>query len=555
MVWRRLFGPCHLRLVLVGKDEVGNITHASAIRNACEKAVGQRRMWTWVLHHLKKLGVMQAWTQAHEPRVSIYSVTSLYGAESLLTIGEQSDAPEADKGVPVSVRRVDWTRAFVESTLDDYPLFLLGKQPPLPTTSNSEASNGVLRRAYLDWQNTMLNCSKRHVIIVGAGHVGLEFLRMALSFSRFCAPEGKNPLSIRFDVFDNKADPLCTNEPRAKRRFEAGAPGFPEGALAGEFNTHFHLVDALDTKFVQLLCSLDKKHGGITYVFIALGDDRASVQVSLRVRETLERLRVRRNAKEPSGQRKAAYLRDPKPLILTIVDDNDLSESLAKAKNDGFDFQIETVGSYEKMYTFDLVFGDGKESNDSKKSEYKRRSSRASKLHKKYKLFAFMQCDVNDKCRACTVNWSKNLYADGAEAYMSDNKAAIQLYNAFAGSEDVDGHRWLMRMEHNRWNAYMWAEGFEHASLDEVETFFNTCQTAERHRLNGANLHPCLVPYEELPTLDEDIDAWYDKALETCADHEHDDLWNCKRYYDKSDGDKLGQHKPFDLQDNDYLKI
>ena len=108
-------------------------------------------------------------------------------------------------------------------------------------------------------------------------------------------------------------------------------------------------------------------------------------------------------------------------------------------------------------------------------------------------------------------------------------------------------------MEHERWNAYLWAEGFLAATIDEVGTFFNTCQKEERHRLNGANLHPCLISYDDLESLDGPIDALYESALEEADDAQYDTLYRCKRYLKDKEGYKKGEHTPFQLQDNAYI--
>jgi hypothetical protein len=554
MVWRRLFGRRHLRLVLVGEDEVSNITRAASISKTCKAVASKRVVRNMLRSFLFDKKHTEEWMEKYGARVSIYSVTSLYGAESLLDIGEQNSSPAANGSIPVRIRRIDWTRNLVESTLNEHPLFLLGKQPPMSADDDSGHENNYDRNGYVEWQNSMLHNDKRHVVIVGAGHVGMEFLRLALSSSRFTAPTVDEPLSFRFDVFDNAEDPLHPGEPRALRKLEAEAPYLTSRKLKEEFNVHFHVTDVFDPEFTQTLEKVNSTHGGITYVFISLGDDLASVQTAMMVRETLERMRVHRNAAKPAGQRQTSYLSDPKPIVLAIVDDDNLSESLSTANDDGFDYQIETIGSYEDMYTFDLVFGDDIKSNDVEKSEYKRRSTRASALHKKYKLFAYMRHIADEETKKYAVDWSEDLTSAINNHANDETMAAINKYNEYVTSTIIPDHEWLLRMEHDRWNAYMWAEGFVAATLADVETFFNTCQTKERHRLNGANMHPCLLPFDKLKELDKPIDAWYDEALESCTENEREAIRDCKRYNDeKRDGDMYGKHKPFELQDNDYL--
>ena len=70
-------------------------------------------------------------------------------------------------------------------------------QPPLP--KDAAASNRALR-SYLSWQRSMLVRDDRHVVVVGAGHVGTEFLMQALSHSRIWGT------AFTFDVLDSVRD-------------------------------------------------------------------------------------------------------------------------------------------------------------------------------------------------------------------------------------------------------------------------------------------------------------------------------------------------------------
>lgn len=571
-VWRTLFGHWRLRLVLIGKNEVENITRAASIRSACELASAKRGNG-WPLKVIRCCGdalsrVRSALCDKGDSReaagkwlpssgVLIYSVTSLYGAESLLVLGddvaEQANQEAQADHVVVRARRVDWTRSLVESVLTEHPLFLLGKQPDVKQAESGEGS-----AAYKAWQNGMFACKKRHVVIVGAGHVGMGFLRRALSLSRFQARDSAEALSFRFDVFDNVPDPLDKTKCLAQQRFEGEAPYYRDKLAGEEFNTHFHLLDVLGPKFEEVLKTVNDWHGGITYLIVCLGDDLVTAQAAIRIREMLERMRVRKAAQAEAGKRREAYCRSLKPIILTVVDDNELAGSLARAQDDGFDYQIEPVGTDEQTYTFESIIG-GEEMLG--KSEYKLRSSRASDQHKKYKLYAWMaDMGQEDDVRGLCVDWSADFVAKAKSGDNDDTLKAIKAYNTYASTgEDGGAPTWLCRMEHDRWNAYMWGEGFLRASVEEVETFFSTCQPEERHRLNGADLHPCVVPFDRLDELDDPIDKLYIDAIEDAEQRddegESDALLEIKRF-DKDYRDFMeGSFKPFQLADVDYLQF
>ena len=497
---RDLFGHHTLRLVLLSKDEVANITRAAALRRACKRTARKHRLQVLSLLYgfmesdrMSKTTVTLSDRQnverqdrrgtvlkqrtiskiaglliaVLEYQVIIYSVTSLYGAESMLVVAEQDNERDhrlavhtnaAVKHVPgitgfkrVRTKRVDWTRNLVESALLIHPLFLLGKQPDMPAKDDESAID-----SYISWQSAMYERKTRHIVIVGGGHVGMEFLKLSLSTSRFKAPDGEDPLCFRFDVFDSKEDALAPGECLAKRRLEADAPGYAGGRLSKEFNVHFHLVEVLGPDFEDKLRAADKTNGGITYVFVSLGDDLKTAQAALRIRESLERIRIRRHTEnwDTQPERQRSYVGDCKPVVLAVVDDSELSESLGVAEDDGFDYEIDTIGSDEQMYTLDLVFGSDARVNEAEKTEYKRRSIRASDLHKKYKLYAFMSSQdgqafivssahasgVDDDCSLTTtdlvVDWSADLVALADDASVNEDddasKKAISLFNDYA---------------------------------------------------------------------------------------------------------------------------
>lgn len=321
-VWRYLPRRKEVHIVLSSKDEERNITRASAIRrNVCEerKALGER-------------GECDERRVRDEcPCVFVYTVCSLREAESLF--GQGASGSRGDEHV--SVRYVDWTRNVVGQTLERYPLSLLGWQP-----EGSELAESCVG----PW-GSAAEQPTRHVVVVGAGHVGIEFLRRALPANEKRVPDDGETLQYRFDVLDNKADPLHKDEDGkpeclAKHRFLAQTGGSCD---LGELSCHFQLCDALGDTFLEEIDGLDEQDDPITYAFVSLGDDFVTVQVSLRIREHFKSKRA------SSGL--------PRPVIVAVLDDEELCASLKDDERGGSEYCVNVMGAPEDMYTYGMVFG------------------------------------------------------------------------------------------------------------------------------------------------------------------------------------------------------
>ncbi len=516
-LWQSLSRRHTVHIILDSDDDIDDITRASALRNA----------------------ILQNERGDRIPPIRIYAVTSLYGAEALLGVAEAAASPShagTGRHVPdVQVKRVDWTRSLVERTLDQYPLFLLGGEPTTEPRGPMDLGNAEQR--YLAWEREMYANPERHVLIVGAGHVGMEFLRLALSYCRVGSCDDDVPMSFRFDVFDTEADPIRGDRCLSEVRFAAECPGAFEGVACT-----FHLGSVFGAEFRDFV---ERHADTISYVFVSLGDGLLTSRVAMQIRTMLEQRLVRRCA-ATEGQGRFAFASATRPLVIAVVDNDELAESLHSASEDGFDYRIETVGSDSQMYSYDGIFLTGTQS-----TEYQRRSSRASVAHKKYRLFAFARSRVGRGMgmQDLAIDWMADLSNGDRSHRLAQTEDAIRMYNEYVGSTAALGpgegsHEWLLRMEHDRWSAYLLAEGFTTATPQDVETFFATGQPDQRHRLNIARLHPCLVPFEDLPELDKTVDRLYDlceEACDTCPMGER-----CRR---------KRKSCAFQLMDDEYISI
>lgn len=437
----------------------------------------------------KARSIARSGEDAPSKTAQVYFVSNPYGTRT-------NDA-EKKENVP-GLHRIDWTRNLVETTLNDYPTFLPSLPPALPW-SRSET--------YLAWQNSMLERPERHILVVGAGHVGIEFLRRAMSCSRIYG------MDYTFDVFDKTYGDLSGGTSTARQRVRAIAPELlVDDVLNRDHNTrlrvHFHNYDVRSDDYTWFLKDNCKT---ISYVFIALGDDTLTADIAQRTRTTLNRELVNITARS-----KVRLEDQDRPVIIAVIDDDQLSEVIANRWAYSTS-KIVTVGSSSQMYTYDMMFRD-----HDPDGEYYTMSTRASLAHAKYRLFAYERwLKTGQRGRAhasdLAIVWGEKF--DEQLAAASDTRTAAEDYNSYLDSKkaecpegEIPEYEWLLRMEHARWSTYMRAEGYCHVPPSYVEVYYQTAKETNYvyadddslkngdsgHRYDEALIHACLVPFDEL---------------------------------------------------------
>ncbi len=483
---------CPVCVVYDNDDEASNICRATDLKGAVDEKN----------EHVK---------------VSIFAIAEFYSMGNIMAghIGPKGKQGHPPAPNAATVRCVDWTRNLVEKTLSEYPLFLTGPCPPLPRRRGNSDRQTAQKR-YLDWQQNMVDEPARHVVIVGAGHVGTEFLRLALSCSRMFG------MSYRFDVIDNVKDPDDPTSCLVKRRLKARMPELLSDKALGEepsmeLRVEFHPFDALGDEYLRFIrdnCTT------ITYVFICLGADDLTTQVALRTREILERAHIERLARcTDRAKRAEERRRESMSLILGVVDDDELAKSPVISSGRR---HIKLIGSPSHTYTYDCVIV-----NKDRDTDYELRQVRASKLHAKYRLFALARIarDTEYDISDLPIRWGADFGEIKRSKRRDDGRddptlTAILRYIDYCkatparatdlSSDDPRSHEWLLRMEHSRWNVHTRAEGYSRATLRELRAYIVTnAQARSRYRAEGALLHPYLVPFDRLESVDAAVAKLY----------------------------------------------
>ncbi len=444
------------------------------------------------------------------------------------------DAATADAIVPwanrrrpiVSVRRADWARNTIETLLWRVPLFL--------TTHPSKDETAEENRS-------LYHLDRRRVVIVGGGTIGYEFLKAAI----WCAQLGD--IHFTFDVIDLNASGI-----RQKLAYDAPEISRLNGVGEGmEYHINFLGIDALTGSYLD---HLREHRDSITYVMIALGNDLANVRVARRTREVLEQSRYLGSAER---------IRSAQPLVACIVSDGALASSVEEMKTgNGISYDIVTVGSYERIFSFANMFRfeldrlgrnvnraywgcyDGVLSEDDLKGlrasadaeyerlEYNRRSSRSSAIHLKYDLYAYIRREqlFDETAAVPALTWQMDFYSekDGKPTELAEVAARYDQHvlQAIEGEQSMAASdlEWMSRIEHDRWDAYMRTEGYECA--DET-TFASFLPHTHENQNRLAKQHVCLVPFDQLDEVSafayagthKDRDRDYKKADDNIVQH------------------------------------
>lgn len=523
-------------------------------------------------------------------KTRVFALTDFRNTEALLfpevlKEGLQAGEGTADEG-RVAVRSIDLARELVEQVITRYPVFLLSKPPA--ADDGAVGATGAAGTCWFDAdadqiasrrRDELYSRDDRHILVVGAGSTGTGFLSAALWASRI------DGMHTRIDVVDGDEDPSHTGRSLAEARFEAEAPeimrlladqseengeGEPSSRpfTEGTYDLHFILANVETDAYAKILA---RRATTLSYVFIALGDDLLNARVAMRTRQVLEcELAKRSKSREE-------YLCASRPLIIAVVRNDDFAAAVTKAKNDGQPYDIVCVGSDRELLTYKML----SDLMEDKRTEYKRRSSRASSIVIKYRLFAFARSLYKDRHGAreafetgmdqsllgalCEtfgieqdnetlgmvreaftrgldgqtilsildeVDWTVEVKRDKEVAEVVKTWRLALLYQLYCSDgitraldsmEPDNGYsrEWLLRMEHERWNAYVRTQGFEVADLATTRRVFATGQAdTEKHRSNLAGLHPCLTSFDDLADLDQPIYSWYKDYFEQLDERE-----------------------------------
>ena len=243
------------------------------------------------------------------------------------------------------------------------------------------------------------------------------------------------------------------------------------------------LIDNYDYKFIPYNIYSEKakteldKIKDINYVIIANDDDNLNIEYSLFLRKYF------------INQDKISYRRSP--IINVMIKNDEVAKQVELLKNEKNNlYNFNTFGSikniYYENYILDckletltkevhLSYDKSSDSIETKlkrfyEKEYSIKSSRALALHLNYKMYSILK-----------------------DEYSTDEEKNILLFKEKIKDEKVFNK--LMRNEHDRWVAYMRAQGYKSIDVNEIKKYKDSTNSYIHYL---AQLHPCIVPFDDL---------------------------------------------------------
>ena len=291
------------------------------------------------------------------------------------------------------------------------------------------------------------------ILIVGCGNIGKEFLRDAV----WC---GMMPdFKLKILVVDNNADKI-------KENINVEMP-----ELLNNYDITFLNEDVKSAKAIKMI----KSRHDINYILVSMDTDDKNIDAAIMLRRL--------------------FLRefDREPVISLHVDNEYKQEQILSLSNEkGNKYNLNAFGSITELYDYHNIIDSelerlaikvhlayDPEDKDLKRynlREYNKRSSRASALHIKYKLYSIL-----------------------GDKFTEDMKENQKVFRSMYTPEI---EKLLSRNEHDRWNAYMRSIGYVCASIKEVEKYYNK---TKHHIHYLARMHPALVEYDKLDSVSKEL--------------------------------------------------
>lgn len=339
---------------------------------------------------------------------------------------------------------------------------------------------------------------KLSVLIVGAGQHGSEAVKTA----SWCA----QTLKLKPEIIIVDKNPLV--EKRLERDCPELMPRTAPPFAKSECSVKFYCAEAESVEFTEIM----RKNPQIGYVICSLGDEELNLRAALHIRSVYEEIRF---SKQDGKVGEA-------PIINALITDPFLYETAVNMSFGGkVGCNISVYGSLKDTYTWENIaapyldsagmafnrfyachFSDGtnieaveqKADESYEEREYNRASSRALGLHAKYKLYAALEETGASNSK---IDWSEHPSAE-----------TIALLEEKLKSKSLVEE--LSKLEHRRWDCYVRSQGWRCVSTDTMERYYSQLGTG--HRNFAAKLTPCLVPWEELESLDKAIEGLHTEA-------------------------------------------
>lgn len=331
------------------------------------------------------------------------------------------------------------------------------------------------------FQNTIEANGKKDInlLIIGLGQYGMELLKTACWYCQM--PDYRLHIYV-FDKQGNCEQRVKSVAPElVELSHKDGAP-IDEGEAFYQLHLDNRKIDVNEWNFIDKINSLPE----ITLAFVTLGWDKINIDTAIKLRRIFGKKAAENGMKVPP--------------ILTVVYDSEKTTnlnygSLLKSNASDNDYGIRFIGD----------------------------------ITSRYSLLNVEQLNLERKGMACHMHWAKvNQKRDENEpepdfaTLQQDWQENEKMYNTYeycrmssmaqamylearsllCNSSDTE---LLKQMEHNRWNAYMRADGYM-VSPNETDEALRVENGDRKKKDTIAKIHPDLVNYNRLTKNDKEKD-------------------------------------------------
>ncbi len=289
-----------------------------------------------------------------------------------------------------------------------------------------------------------------NIVIVGMGGYGQEFFK---NISWFGQMQGYKLQIHLFDMMENIESYVKSFAPEIIEHNHKREEG------DAFYDIYFHNgIDIKSHEFLEELVSIKD----ITTVYVTLGDDELNIETAMRIR-----MQLRRGGQLDNSARILAIVYGS--VKNRIIDKN---KGILDINNKNYD--IEFIGSMEERYALEFI----------EQSELEKEGLR---IHLSWSKTA----QEKQKNELLYEKYEYNRRSSIAQALHGQYRQKLGLKDSDKVSDRED-----KVMEHNRWNAYMRAEGYIYGKVKD----------------HIAKTHTDLVPYDELPSNKKKLDQTIDRS-------------------------------------------
>jgi hypothetical protein len=328
----------------------------------------------------------------------------------------------------------------------------------------------IVKRLHLDTKKAAVLDAELSVLIIGFGKIGREALCKCICNGQFVG-QNRQPVPLHITV----VEPNWEMMPWEFRNIH-------QSMIEEYKEIKWEPISWHSEKFFQLL---NKSIETINYIIIATEDDK-------------ENLTLARNIRALAEQKKISWSNK----LMAVHSKNQKSIS-AELAEDQFFQHIKLFGEYEAIYTEDVIVNEIRDTVAKKINEHYNLTAQNESNTPKGNLDNWNELSLlaKNSNRSAAEHLGTKLALIGYEAEVQRSDSEFLENASLEDYINKDQMENLLRVEHLRWNAFHFVNGWSNYSKEEIKQLQNGQQeklTYSQRKDKMRRKHACLVTWEEL---------------------------------------------------------